>query len=329
MHAHMTLTEYGQFIGIRSECLTVKEAGTVKEYPLNRLKSIQIAKRGVSFSSDVVMACSARGIKFFLSDFKNEIVSCLSGTQQHAVVRVRQKQFEFISNSARAAMLSAIVVEGKIKNQRSTLLYFKKYHHDKAMLIDKTAEKLKVVANQVKTKKWENCNRWQDILLGLEGQAAAQYWQCLSEVGLMPKDFKGRVGRQAQDVGNRSLNYGYAILTSYVWNALINAGLEPYAGFFHAQRAGKPSLVLDVMEEYRAWVVDRNIIKHRNVLQGRNELTPEIKKQIITDVHKTFVTKCHYRKRKMRLESILQRQVYCLAGVFADDKKYRSYRFRW
>jgi hypothetical protein len=48
MHAHLTLSEYGQFIGVTSECLTVKEAGVTKEYPLNRLKSVQIAKRGVS-----------------------------------------------------------------------------------------------------------------------------------------------------------------------------------------------------------------------------------------------------------------------------------------
>lgn len=328
MHAHITLTEYGQFIGIRSECLTVKEAGVVKEYPLNRLKSIQVAKQGVSFSSDVIIACARRGIKFFLSDFKNEIVTCISGTQQHAVVRVRQKQFAFL-NSTATATLSAIVIEGKIKNQRATLLYFRKYHQDKAPLIDKTAEQLKRILRQIKTKEWQKYERWRDILFGLEGQAAAQYWQCLTEADLMPADFNERVGRQAQDVGNKGLNYGYAILSSYVWNALINAGLEPYAGFFHTQRAGKPSLVLDMMEEYRAWAVDRNIIKHRNVLGNKNELTPAIKKQIITDIHKTFSTKYQYRKRKMRLESILQRQIYHLAGAFAGDRQYKSYKFRW
>lgn len=328
MHAHITLTEYGQFIGIRSECLTVKQDGEVKEYPLNRLKSIQIAKQGVSFSSDVVIACANRGIKFFISDFKNETIACLSGTGQHAVVRVRQNQFCFIG-SDQSATLSAIVIAGKIKNQRATLLYFKKYHRHKADLIDQTATQLNSLIAELKHKKWQTFERWRDILLGLEGQAAAQYWQCLSVIDLMPDDFKGRVGRQAQDVGNKALNYGYAILTSYIWNALINAGLEPYAGFLHTQRAGKPSLVLDVMEEYRAWVVDRNIIKLRSQLLGKNDLTIVIKKKIISDIHKTFNTKYHYHKRKMRLESILQRQIYHLAGHFSAAKKYQSYRFRW
>ncbi len=325
---HLTLTEYGQFIGIRSECLTVKEDGTMKEYPLNRLKSIQVAKRGVSFSSDVIIACAHRGIKFFLSDFKNETVACLAGTQQHAVVRVRQKQFAYIESAA-VPQLAANVIYAKVRNQRATLLYFKKYHQDKVHSINITAEQLKNIAQQIKVKKWQNFARWADILLGLEGQAANQYWQCLAKNRLLGESFQNRVGRQAQDISNKALNYGYAILTSYIWNALLNAGLEPYAGFFHTQRAGKPSLVLDMMEEYRAWVVDRTIIKHRSMLQGKTDLSVNIKKQIITDIHKTFNKKYHYHRRKMRLESILQRQIYHLAGTFAGDKQYKSYRFRW
>ena len=325
---HLTLTEYGQFIGIRSECLTVKEDSTMKEYPLNRLKSIQVAKRGVSFSSDVIIACAHRGIKFFLSDFKNETVACLAGTQQHAVVRVRQKQFAYIESAA-VPQLAANVIYAKVRNQWATLLYFKKYHQDKVHSINITAEQLKNIAQQIKVKKWQNFARWADILLGLEGQAANQYWQCLAKNRLLGEGFQNRVGRQAQDISNKALNYGYAILTSYIWNALLNAGLEPYAGFFHTQRAGKPSLVLDMMEEYRAWVVDRTIIKHRSMLQSKTDLSVNIKKQIITDIHKTFNKKYHYHRRKMRLESILQRQIYHLAGTFAGDKQYKSYRFRW
>ena len=328
MHAHLTLSEYGQFIGVTGGCLSVKEGTKVSEYPLNRLKSVQIAKRGVSFSADAIIACSSYGIKFFISDFKNETIASLSGVKQHAVVRVRQKQFKFME-SAKVKNLAGIVVDGKIKNSRATLLYFKKYHQDKEEIIDKTAEQLNKLSIQIKNNKWQSFEEWNNILLGLEGQAAALYWKCLTECHLMPNDFTKRIGRQAQDISNKALNYGYAILTSYIWNALLNAGLEPYCGFFHTQRAGKPSLVLDIMEEYRAWVVDRNIIKLRTQLNGKDELTPTIKKKIITNIHKTFNTKYHYKKRKMRLESILQRQIYHLAGHFAEDKKYKSYRFRW
>ncbi|MDE0502645.1 MAG: CRISPR-associated endonuclease Cas1, partial [Candidatus Poribacteria bacterium] len=53
------------------------------------------------------------------------------------------------------------------------------------------------------------------------------------------------------------LNYGYGMLYSQVWSALALAGLEPFAGFLHVDRPGKPSLVLDFIEEFRQPIVDR------------------------------------------------------------------------
>ena len=326
MRQHLTINEYGQFIGVSGNRLTVKSEGNLKEYPLNRLKSVQIAKRGVSFSADVLTTCALHGIKVFILNFKGEIVSCLSGTKQHAVVKVRQKQFDFLKNPDRAS-LSAKIVHGKIRNQRATLLYFKKYH--KNSVIDNTSQQLKSLTDQIQNKNWIKYIKWRPILLGLEGQAANLYWKCIASCELMPSSFKNRVGRQAVDAGNKALNYGYAILSSYVWNAIINAGLEPYAGFLHAKRAGKPSLVLDLMEEYRAWLVDRNIIKLREALNHSVNLDIKTRGKIINNIHKTFQTKYHYKKKKMRLESILQRQVYILAGTFAEDKKYRPYYFKW
>src|SRR5439155_51969 len=64
---------------------------------------------------------------------------------------------------------------------------------------------------------------------------------------------------------NASLTYGYGILYSQVWGAVLNAGLEPFAGFLHVDRPGKPSLVLDLTEEFRQPVVDRAVIAHVNL----------------------------------------------------------------
>jgi len=56
---------------------------------------------------------------------------------------------------------------------------------------------------------------------------------------------------------NSALNYGYGILYGQVWGAVMNAGFEPFAGFLHLDRPGKPSLVLDLIEEFRQPIVDR------------------------------------------------------------------------
>lgn len=63
---------------------------------------------------------------------------------------------------------------------------------------------------------------------------------------------------------------------------MINAGLNPYFGVLHTMRSSKPSLVLDIMEEYRSFVVDRNFIKIRASL--KNDFNQDIKKIIATNI---------------------------------------------
>ena len=328
MHRHLTLAEYGQFLGVRGECLLVRHGNLQHEYPLSRLKSVQIAKKGVSISSDALLKCASRGIKLFVCDFRNQTVACLSGTSQHAVVAVRQAQFRFLQTH-RCHALAARLVAAKIRNQRATLLYFGKYHQDQSALLLPTAETLRALAAQARGRENIHHSQWREQLMGIEGQAAAQYWQSLKKTGLLPGNFPGRTGRLAADATNMALNYGYAILTSYIWNAIINAGLEPYAGFYHTPRPGKPSLVLDLMEEYRPWVVDRAVIKQRARLEGKQRLDAKQRKTLVSDIHRTFATRFHHRGRKMYLESILQRQIYRLAGTFVDGHAYRPYTFKW
>ena len=74
------------------------------------------------------------------------------------------------------------------------------------------------------------------------------------------RPFETREHRGAPDAVNSALNYGYGILYTQVWGAIMNAGLEPFAGFLHVDRPGKPSLVLDLIEEFRQPIVDRAVI---------------------------------------------------------------------
>ncbi len=145
----------------------------------------------------------------------------------------------------------------------------------------------------------------------------------------MPSSFKTREGRGSQEIANAMLNFGYAILSSYIFNAIVNAGLEPYLGFYHVQRPGKPSLVLDLMEEYRAQVVDRAVIKLRQNASDKKFLEPSLKKELINEVQKVLAKRHLYRKKKVRLENIIQRQVYRLSGYFQERQKYKPYLFKW
>ena len=99
-----------------------------------------------------------------------------------------------------------------------------------------------------------------DELMGLEGAASTAYFGCLS--GLVPPEvaFDGRRRRPPKDLANAALSYAYAILLAECTGALLAAGLEPSLGVLHASTDKRPSLSLDLMEEFRPLLVDRTVL---------------------------------------------------------------------
>ena len=111
-------------------------------------------------------------------------------------------------------------------------------------------------------------------LLGLEGDAAAAYFRAFARLlappdaggaadgpdGLSPFRFETRDRRPPTDPVNAMLSLAYAMLTRHVTVALAAAGLDPYRGFFHAPRYGRPALALDVMEPFRPIIADSVVL---------------------------------------------------------------------
>src|SRR5258708_22965555 len=92
--------------------------------------------------------------------------------------------------------------------------------------------------------------------MGLEGTGGRLYWK---QIGNMLPDqlgFTGRSHQGAVDVVNAALNYGCGILMSHLWGALMNAGLEPFAGFLHVDLSVKPPLLRDLQQQFRQAAVD-------------------------------------------------------------------------
>lgn len=303
----------------------------ILEYPMSKIKTITVAKKGVSLSSNLILECAARGIKFFFLDFKGIQVASVSPLNGHAVSNVRKEQFKFLE-SEKNRDLSRSFIMGKIHNQRAVLKYFEKYlskTERDTSFIEKTCGTLERLYYELKNVDLTGRKDWRSTIFGIEGEASHLYWQTLVEGALVPSDFNFRKGRYAANLSNQVLNFGYSILSTMVWHCLVNSGLEIYAGSLHTFRPGKPSLVLDVMEEYRAWVVDRILIKHRSFFEKKRDLDPDCKHLIIKEVHETFAKKYPYHGKKLRLENILQRQVYRLSALFQGEKKFKPYLFRW
>lgn len=112
-------------------------------------------------------------------------------------------------------------------------------------------------------------------LLGLEGAAARSYFQCLRVLVPAACEFPGR-DRTSHDVVNQIVNYASALLREHVLVAVVAAGLQPGRSFLHASNTARPTLAFDLMEEWRASLVDSVALTlvTRGEL-GRTDLDPE------------------------------------------------------
>ena len=96
---HLSICNFGDCLGVSGNRLTVRsKEGELQEYCLTHLRSICIAKNGISISSNLVQACAARGIRLYFLDWTGKSTACISGEHQHAVVQVRKAQFRAIES---------------------------------------------------------------------------------------------------------------------------------------------------------------------------------------------------------------------------------------
>ena len=99
-----------------------------------------------------------------------------------------------------------------------------------------------------------------DEVIGIEGVCSNAYFDALA--ACVPADvaFDERSRRPPRDLPNTALSYGYAILLSECVGALHAAGLEPSLGIAHAPTDKRPSLALDLMEQFRPLLVDQTVM---------------------------------------------------------------------
>jgi len=145
--------------------------------------------------------------------------------------------------------------------------------------------------------------------------------------------FETREHRGAPDVVNSALNYGYGILYTQVWGALMNAGLEPFGGFLHVDRPGKPSLVLDLIEEFRQPVVDRAVIaactKGTKFETREGMLSDESRRAVAGAVLERLGSEVAFRARRQLVKSVIQIQARNLASHLRGGDAYRAFALKW
>ena len=228
--------------------------------PLVRLDHI-VAWNGVDLSDDLLHRCAADGRSVTWLTRNGRFLARTSGPQTGNPM-LRLAQFRAYDNQTRRIDIARAFVAGKLHNYRQLLLRAARDTTGSRQaqlreLASRHADALTALPEAAHLSE----------ILGIEGRAARDYFQGLDL--LAPGVATGRSKRPPLDPVNCLLSFGYGMLRVAVHGALEQVGLDPYLGFLHGVRSGKPALALDLMEELRPLMVDRLVL----TLINRKQLT--------------------------------------------------------
>lgn len=334
----LIIDKYGLYLGKKSERLVIKKGKDVlEEHPLMNLERLTIASMGISISTDLLRDCTERGIMINFLSFGGQPYAMITSPHLTGTVITRREQFRAFDDN-RSIEYGRAIVSGKIKNQINTLKYSSKYRKQTKPEIYKSIYekigKMNEILTEIIKVKGENIDQVRGTFLSIEGRASNYYWQCVKEILEESIDFQGREHRGAKDPVNSLLNYGYGILYSRIWGALLLAGLEPYCGFIHVDRPGKASLVYDAVEEFRQPVVDRVVFAFINrkgsvVMNDDGMLEDNCRKDFANKIVERLDSKERYDGKKYTIKTIIQRQARKLASFLRGECKFEPFVCSW
>ncbi len=335
----IVIDEFGAFIGKKSERLQVSKKGEIlAEVPLCELEQVLIASGGVSVSSDVIYECGTRGIPVTFLTFAGEPYATVISSDLTGTVATRREQLLAYKDERGAALAKAFAL-GKLANQANLLRYLGKYRRaaqpEAYRELRQAAEEIREVATQLDRLVGTTLDELRPQILGIEGLAARFYWRALRCVVPADLGWPGRQHHGATDVVNCLLNYGYGILYGQVERAIVLAGLDPYGGYLHVDRPGKPSLTLDLIEEFRQMVADRTVLGMlgRGLelrLDEEGRLDGPTRKSLADRLFERLDSEEPYDGRRHKLRTIIQMQARHLATFVRGERpEYRAWVGRW
>jgi CRISP-associated protein Cas1 len=226
----------------------------------------------VLMSPPLLGACCAAGISVNYMTEGGRFLARVEGPVSGNVL-LRRTQYRWADDTARRDSIIKSIVAGKILNQRAVLTRAGRDHGETMPVADRDA--LSAAADRLAgiVKRTEKPLDG-DQLRGAEGEAGQVYFSVFDHLvrGEKPLfSFKERSRRPPMDAANALLSFAYALLTSDVRGALESVGLDPAVGYLHVDRPGRPSLALDLMEEFRPYFADRLVLS----LINRRQLGPK------------------------------------------------------
>jgi CRISPR-associated protein Cas1 len=298
------------YLSLDGENVVVKkDVGSSVRLPLHNLENI-VCFGHPGASPALMGACAERNVGLCFLTPNGRFLARVTGKVKGNVL-LRKKQYAVSEREGESVPIAASFLLGKIANSRKVI---ERALRDHAMLVDvqrltQASSFLKETLNAI-----PQC-RSASELMAFEGSAAKIYFGVFDQLILQQREaffFQERSRRPPLDNLNSLLSFLYVLLTNEVASALEAVGLDPYVGFLHQDRPGRPSLALDLMEELRPVIADRLALS----LVNRKQVTGQGFKQkesggvlMDDDTRKTVLTAWQERKKEEFVHPYLNERI--------------------
>ena len=324
-NATLYINEAGTSVGIAKNRFVVKKNRKILfSLPKNQCERVIISAKSVSISSDFVAVCSELGIAIDFLDRSLKKHLALLSSSKHAYAKMTKLQLAMLHTPLQVKLAKEFL-RAKTKNQINYLRYLDKYHkHFKEHIIRmrRIQKELLKTANST------------EQMMGYEGQISHLYWDALGLMLEKKVHFSGRKTKGADDLVNSALNYAYAILYGRIHHHALKAGLSLHISYLHAPDHTKPTLVFDMIEEFRTFVVDRVVFRMFNQneplkLTDEGRLDTYSQKRIAKKVLERLASHTHYKNSSKEIDHIIEAQAYLLARTIRGVATYGAFIGRY
>jgi CRISPR-associated protein Cas1 len=325
----IALEGFGSYLCMERGCFIVKdEHGHEDRYSLfeNQISEVKI-KSGNAISAGALVTCAFWNIDCLFLTGHGRPIGMLRTLDDDSHVQIRIAQYEALSND-KAIQISKLFVLAKFEGENRLLKKYGLKLHDYSLV------------EKVKSLTAENTTQFRTRLNSVEGHFTANYFSQVFSLIPEPLRPSSRKTFKAYDGINNLFNLAYEMLSWRVQHALIKAKLEPYLGFLHSTKKGRPSLIYDFMELYR-YLLDDYVLKFSQKLHRADFITKQevyadkISKRIYLNDSETaifmknldslFESKVQFprmrRGQSQELETLINEEALLFAQYLRNEKQ--------
>ena len=239
--------------------------------PIHTLDGI-VCFGAISMSPFLMHHCAENNVAVSFLSLYGKFLARIQGPVSGNVL-LRREQYRVADHPEAAAHIARNMLIGKVANARTVLRRAQRDHGEKSSQpscneLEKAEQRLRQYVQRLEKPMPI------DQLRGNEGEAAASYFAAFPKLITVSDEafaFNGRNRRPPTDPVNALLSFTYTLLVHDCRSALEGVGLDPCVGYLHTDRPGRPSLALDLMEEFRAILADRLVLS----LINRRQIQPK------------------------------------------------------